>query len=748
MIYLRIPVIPGFFILVYFAFRKDVYYQRFESKAPEHMKHYLLLLFIFSGTFLFAQDTASFSEIYPKFPECENAVYSEQENCFNNTLISLILSEYEIPEKVTSEDYKGTLTVIFEVSEEGNFEMIYQDAAYDELKEEMKRVFETLPKIQPATYNGRPIHMQFKMPVQIPLNRNSAISQVAEEDQIQVKSSEEIESEVDSKTLSEQNLDEYDQIKSDEFTNPRYKSSINIPLSHEFYSRFDGDFNRIGLNTHSASKPFLFGEVNHYYDFEAEMEKLERSTSTLVGRKLWNEHLIRFQTDDYWFTIDAGLDLEIGKDFEDEEFDFTYNNSRMAIIQGGLGKNLNFYTVVYENQGRFAGYYNRYAESIRPSRGGPAIVPGRGIAKDFMNDGYDYPVAEGYLSFSPGDFINIQFGHGKNFIGDGYRSLLLSDNASPYPFLKLNTTFWKLKYTNTWMSLRDVRADVVDEGSYRTKYIANHYLSWNATKRLNIGFFESVMWENDNGRGFDVNYLNPVIFYRAIEFSTGADGGNAIIGFSGKYKWTDDLYTYGQWVIDEFSSGDVFGGDSSWKNKLGFQLGVKYSDAFNVPNLFLQAEYNQVRPYTYSHNTITLNYGHNNQSMAHQWGANFREFIAIARYRKDRWYGDSKLIIGKRGFDFVDFGSKTNFGQNIYRTEVDRAYETGVKIGQGNTTNSIFGSLEAGYIVNPTTNLKLFGRFIYRDFDVQRNTANHFDNSTVWLNFGIRTDIFNWYYDY
>lgn len=79
-------------------------------------------------------------------------------------------------------------------------------------------------------------------------------------------------------------------------------------------------------------------------------------------------------------------------------------------------------------------------------------------------------------------------------------------------FFKLNTTFWKLKYTNTWMSLRDVRDDVVNSGSYRTKYIANHYLSWNATKRLNIGFFESVMWENDNGRGFDINYLNPVIF--------------------------------------------------------------------------------------------------------------------------------------------------------------------------------------------------------------------------------------------
>ena len=413
-----------------------------------------------------------------------------------------------------------------------------------------------------------------------------------------------------------------------------------------------------------------------------------------------------------------------------------------------LGKTSIFTRLVYESQGRFAEYYNRFAESIRPAGGDPAIIPGRGIAKTFMDEGYDYPVAEGYLSFTPAEFINIQFGHGNNFIGDGYRSLILSDNPSPYPYLQLNTNFWKIKYTNTWMSLRDVRPAVTNSGSFRTKYIANHYLSLNITKRLNLGFFESVMWENDNDRGFDINYLNPVIFYRAIEFATGADGGNAIIGLTGKYKFSNKMYAYGQWLIDEFSSGDIFGGEGSWKNKLGFQVGLKYFNAFNVENLYLQAEYNQVRPYTYSHNSITLNYGHNNQSMAHLWGANFREFIGIARYKKDRLFGSAKFIYGKRGFDFSDFGLKSTYGQDIYRNEVDRPFETGVEIGQGNTTNSFYSELEAGYIVNPTTNLKLFASFIYRDFDTQVSTTANFDNSTAWINFGLRTDIFNWYFDY
>jgi len=707
------------------------------------MKYSLLLPFIIFSFQLTAQDANLSSEVYPEFEACENVDFSRQSQCFNQTLIDYIISSFNEPDIVQAESYRGQLTIIFEVDESGEFQLIYLDAAYEELKKEIQRVFKLLPKIKPAMYNGRAIHMQFKMPLQIPIQNNVLVQPVNEEDEIELKKEQELELAVEPAANV---LSEYEKIKSDKFQSPRYKSQINIPLSHEFYSRFDAEFNQIGTNSHSASKPLLFNEVNKYYDFEANRDEMLQDRKTYAGRKLWNEHLVRFQTEKYWFTIDPGFDLQIGKDFEQTEHDFTYNNGREFIIQGGLGEKFNFYSVIYESQGRFAQYYNNFAESLSPAGGDPAIIPGRGIAKTFMDDGYDYPVAEGYLSYTPSEFINIQFGHGNNFIGDGYRSLLLSDNPSPYPYLKLNTKFWKIKYTNTWMSLRDVRPAVTNSGSFRTKYIANHYLSLNISKRLNLGFFESVMWENDNDRGFDLNYLNPVIFYRAIEFATGADGGNAIIGLTGKYKISNQMYAYGQWLIDEFSSSDVFGGEGSWKNKLGLQVGVKYFNAFQVDDLYLQAEYNQVRPYTYSHNSITLNYGHNNQSMAHLWGANFREVIGIARYKKDRWYGAAKFIYGERGFDFSETGDY--FGQDIYRNEEDRPFDTGVEIGQGNTTNSFYSELEAGYIVNPTTNLKLFASFIYRDFNPQANTPANFKNSTTWINFGLRTDIFNWYFDY
>src|SRR5690606_33618240 len=238
------------------------------------------------------------------------------------------------------------------------------------------------------------------------------------------------------------------------------------------------------------------------------------------------------------------------------------------------------------------------------------------------------------------------------FIGDGYRSLLLSDGASPYPYVKLNTTFWKIKYTNIYTWLKDVRPDESVDRTYATKFMAAHYLSWNVTKRWNLGLFESVVWYNQNERGFDMSFVNPIIFYRSVEFGSSSRSGNALLGLTTKYKFTNQVSFYGQFLLDEFTLADMRSGEKSWTNKYGYQLGLKYFHAFDIDNLMLQLEYNNVRPYVYSHSNPLTNYGHNNQSLGHQWGGNFRELIAIARYHKGRYFADAKITYGKRGIDF------------------------------------------------------------------------------------------------
>ena len=666
----------------------------------------------------------------PVFPNCDTEIVSDLKNCFLNELSQFISTNFVVPNNVDENNYKGEVVVLFEVNAQGRFVVIYIDAFYDELKEEVKRVFALLPSIKPATYNGITTFKQYSYHIQIPLinSTNQLIQKTQQESS---------------------NLYEFESINTATLTyqNKEFSSQLNIPFTHQGYAKFDRHLNMIGLNSHTAAKPYIYQDVARYYDLKQVNLQTYKEGTSWWSKKLFNEHLVQVQGDDYWFTFDPIFDLQAGKD-NAADFSTTFNNTRGVYIQGGLGKQFSFSTSFYESQGRFAHYINNYAESLRAFGPDPAIIPGRGIGKQFKKDAYDYPVAEAYLSYTPNKFINIQFGHGKNFIGDGYRSLLQSDVSSPSTFLKLNTKFWKIKYTNTWMWLRDVRPEVVQDKAFLTKYMANHYLSWNVSKRFNLGLFESVMWTNSNDRGFDVNYLNPLIFFRALEFETGQGAGNALVGLSGKYKLSNNANIYSQFILDEFSLNDITGGKKSWKNKYGYQIGLKYFNAFKIDNLLFQMEYNRVRPYTYSHNTIVLNYAHDNQSMAHLWGSNFSETILIGRYHYNRWFADAKIVFGKKGFDFNDDVDDFSYGGDIYRNYNERPFDSGVTVGQGNTTNIFHFELQSGYVLNPTTNLKLFAYVSYRDFNPDADTAASFKNSTLWFSLGLRTDLFNWYFDF
>lgn len=704
------------------------------------MRKFLLFTLVLMSLNAFSQNIDTY-EKPPVFPECESEPVSNLKLCFNNKLNTYIYNNFKVPQIVNDENYKGDVKLLFEVDKEGAINLVYVDAIYEELKDEAKRMFSELPKVTPGTYNGKPTYFQYSLTIKIPLVNPEMLSNETSESNLKnTKKTEDLNAVVSN---------EYDSINNDivKYQKLEYKSQLNIPFTHTYYARFDKQMNALGTNSHTAAKPFMFDEVSKYYDFEAEKKALIKDTESWWAKKLWNEHLVEVQGKDYWFVLDPIFDLQVGKD-TDADFNSTFNNTRGIIVQGGLGKKFSFSASVYESQGRFAQYFNEYAESLKAFGPDPAIIPGRGIAKRFKDDAYDYPVAEAYLSYSPAKFINIQFGHGKNFIGDGYRSLLQSDVSSPHPFLKLNTKFWKIKYTNTWMWLKDVRPEVKVDGAFLTKYMANHYLSWNVSKRLNIGLFESVMWTNTNERGFDINYLNPIIFFRAIEFETGQGAGNAIVGASAKYKWNNSVNLYGQFILDEFSLSDIKASSKSWKNKFGYQLGVKYYNAFKVENLLLQAEYNRVRPYTYSHNTIVLNYAHNNQPMAHLWGANFSEAILIGRYNYRRWFADAKFIFGVRGFDFNDGTDNFSYGGDIYRNYNDRPFDTGVEIGQGIKTKTFNAELQAGYIINPVSNLKLFTNISYRNFNPNATTVSTVKSSTTWFSLGVRTDLFNWYYDF
>ena len=114
-------------------------------------------------------------------------------------------------------------------------------------------------------------------------------------------------------------------------------------------------------------------------------------------------------------------------------------------------------------------------------------MPGQGYARNFKDEGFDYAMSSGYVTYRPNNMFYVQFGHGKHFIiGDGYRSLLLSDNTFNYPYLKIQTKFWKLQYTNLYCEFMDINyfkthaINNWDQIGYPKKYFSSHLLSFNA----------------------------------------------------------------------------------------------------------------------------------------------------------------------------------------------------------------------------------------------------------------------------
>lgn len=379
-------------------------------------------------------------------------------------------------------------------------------------------------------------------------------------------------------------------------------------------------------------------------------------------------HLYEVNTKDFFLSVNPVFQYYVGRESNNDRHIFL--NTRGVTLRGRIADKVGFAAYITDNQERTPEYVQQW-EIERTA------VPGAGFYKDFKVDGYDYFDARGYISFNAAKFIDIQFGYDKNFIGNGHRSLFLSDFSAPTLFLKLNTRVWKFNYQNLFMELNTANRLNADN-LIPKKYAAFHHLDLAVTKWLNLGLFEGVVFGRTNH--FEFGYLNPVIFYRSIEQQSGSFD-NAVLGVDAKANVARKFQFYGQFLVDEFNLTELRKGSGWWANKIGYQLGAKYIDAFNISHLDLQLETNRVRPFTYSHRDSVANYTHYNQPLAHPLGANFQEIIGMLRYQPaPQWFFQAKAIYYMQGKDTgnVSFGSNI-FLPNIpsYRNNMNYGFELG-----------------------------------------------------------------------
>jgi hypothetical protein len=410
-------------------------------------------------------------------------------------------------------------------------------------------------------------------------------------------------------------------------------------------------------------------------------------TPYLSKKSLWNTFfqtpgdLVVVNQKDFFLSINPVLQLQAR--MESGNGDFLFLNSKGLVARGLIARRVGFQTYLTDNQERGPSFFQ---DRVRRYQ----AVPGAGYFKSFKGTGVDYFDARGSITFNIVKYLDLQFGYDKQFLGNGYRSLFLSEYPNSYLFFNLNLHVWRLNYVSKVMELTS-QYRRGNDALLPKKYMAIHHISFNAPKWLTIGLFESIVFDRTDH--FEFGYLNPIMFLRPMEQQLGSKD-NALVGFDVKANIAKRFQLYTQVNFDEFILKEMKKGDGFWANKWAWQLGGKYVDAFGVKNLDLQAEVNMVRPFTYSHNDTIANYTHYNQPLAYPLMSNVREFIGIARYQPaPKWWIQGKLIAWQQGSDTAGH----NFGNNIFLDNDTRYMDRGNRFGQAQALKGVNADLWVSY---------------------------------------------------
>lgn len=479
-----------------------------------------------------------------------------------------------------------------------------------------------------------------------------------------------------------------------------FAQNQNIPLNQAFSVELERQTLESQQIVHSSFKPILFREItaNKAVSSLTYERKYEKSW---VARKLFHEHFISLDTGIIQLTIDPLINFEFNQDKEDHQREEIglYKNTRGFDIKLLIGEKVVVESSFRENQAFLPFYLEQRTKSI-------GVAYGQGGTKRYKDDGFDFAMASSYISYSPSKRVNVQVGSGKHFVGNGHRSLLLSDVAFNYPFLKLNTNWLnnKLQYQNLYTIYQDLNRLVSTsstQGLFERKQGATHYLEFSPNNKVSLGLFESTIFpslDSSGNIGVGVNYWMPIIFLNTV-VEGDKEKGNNLVGLNFTINLVKRIQFYGQYAM-------------LGENER-YQIGTKL---FPHKNLLLQAEYNSLSDVR-SNNL----FHHYNESLTHPVSYESSELVGICHYQKGRFLtrGSMNMILSdKLNISFLD--------------------------------------LRQSYIVNPSFNFTLHGgiqiRAVEYDFEIPLSmvkgyAGGTFTNATI-IYFGLSTNLQNLYFNY
>ena len=346
-------------------------------------------------------------------------------------------------------------------------------------------------------------------------------------------------------------------------------------------------------NVLTACKPFVLNNVTS--------DNLIQNKKNYIKRKLFAQDFVVLRDSNAsYLRLNPILNIALTHDSVP-----LYQNTRGVYANGKLGKYLSFNTWFTENQALLPQYLQAYAKATE-------IIPGQGRYKTYKKTGVDYTNASGYITYMR-KHIAIQAGSGKQFVGDGYRSLFMSDIGLNYPFVRVSVNYKHFFYQTQYALLTNIDLNRyttysgLTEPYFNKTALTTHIVGASLfNDKLQITLFDCKQTEasfNTATGKFNVLLINPII---TLTPATTNNSGLCI-----KYRFVKKAYTYAQYILHSFNQG--------------MQVGVKSLDSFTLKGLTLQVEYTSNK----AQQSSVLQY---NQPINHPWNYNYNEIYATVNY--------------------------------------------------------------------------------------------------------------------
>ena len=357
-----------------------------------------------------------------------------------------------------------------------------------------------------------------------------------------------------------------------------------------------------------------------------------------------------------------------------------------------------------------------------------------------------YADIRGAIFYKPNQYLRFDVGMGRNKLGGeeqlfNERSLFSGDQGISNPYASMDIKFGKFNYTLLQQVWREKLGS-----AFTPKGNSTHYLSYKATDKWYLGLFESVVYQMKDtlyNRGYEVEYLNPLLFYRPQEYNIGS-ADNILLGLETQYKFKKGAL-YGQLLIDDFLLSAYKSHNRWWANKFGVQLGIRgwkwdYNEESMLKGFEYQTELNIMRPYTFSQVNPSVVYGNQGLPIAHPLGSNFIEL-----YQKIYFSFKSNLYINSwvqgyvKGTDFTDLPNKS-FGGDIYISYKYVDHEFNNTIGQGKTMQVLSIASQIGKSVETKQGaLRCFIEPKIRITNIENHTLTN-----IYVTFGIQSSFWSY----